>query len=457
MGKALHGALRKLSRAPYVDERAIKELAREIQRALLQADVNVELVLGLTKRIEKRALEEKLQPGMGRKEHVIKIVYQELSAFLGKPAELTLEPGKPKILLMVGLQGSGKTTSVAKLAAHFRKRGFKVGIVCADTFRPGAFEQLSQLGQQVGIEVFGNPKAKDPIKLAKEGVKRFKDERLELIIVDSAGRHRKEEALMEEMRQIAKNINPDEIMLVVDGTIGQQAKEQAAAFKSATEIGSILVTKLDGTAKGGGAISAVAATDAPIKFIGVGEHVEDLEPFVPERFVARLLGMGDIETLLKKIEEVAKEEKLKPADMKAILAGKLTLRDVYDQLEAMSKMGSLKKLMQMIPGVGVAVPDEQMRVGEEKLKKFKVIMQSMTPQELEEPKVLNASRIRRVAKGAGTSEADVRELLKQYDLVKKLIKTFAKGRGPKFGPWAKIMKEMSKGGQRDLGPGGKTS
>ncbi|MDI6883861.1 MAG: signal recognition particle protein Srp54 [Hadesarchaea archaeon] len=456
LGRALHGALRKLSRAPHIDERAIKELVREIQRALLQADVNVELVLGLTKRIEKRALEEKLPPGMGRKEHVIKIVYQELSEFLGKPSELALEPGKSKVLLMVGLQGSGKTTSVAKLVAHFKKRGFKVGTVCADTFRPGAYEQLSQLGQQVGVGVFGDPKAKDSIKLAKEGVKRLKDERLELIVVDSAGRHRKEEALMEEMRQIAKGIKPDEIMLVVDGTIGQQAKEQAAAFKSATEIGSILVTKLDGTAKGGGALSAVAATGAPIKFIGVGEHIEDLEPFVPERFVARLLGMGDIETLLKKIQEVAEEEKLKPADMKAILAGKLTLRDVYDQLEAMSKMGSLKKLMQMIPGMGVAVPDEQMRVGEEKLKKFKVIMQSMTPQELENPKLLHASRIRRVAKGSGTSEAEVKELLKQYDLMRKFIKTFAKGRGPKFGPWAKLMKEM-KGAPPDFGSGGKTS
>ncbi|MDI6642984.1 MAG: signal recognition particle protein Srp54 [Candidatus Hodarchaeaceae archaeon] len=456
LGRALHGALRKLSRAPHIDERAIKELVREIQRALLQADVNVELVLGLTKRIEKRALEEKLPPGMGRKEHVIKIVYQELSEFLGKPSELALEPGKSKVLLMVGLQGSGKTTSVAKLVAHFKKRGFKVGTVCADTFRPGAYEQLSQLGQQVGVEVFGDPKAKDSIKLAKEGVKRLKDERLELIVVDSAGRHRKEEALMEEMRQIAEGIKPDEIMLVVDGTIGQQAKEQAAAFKSATEIGSILVTKLDGTAKGGGALSAVAATGAPIKFIGVGEHIEDLEPFVPERFVARLLGMGDIETLLKKIQEVAEEEKLKPADMKAILAGKLTLRDVYDQLEAMSKMGPLKKLMQMIPGMSVAVPDEQMRVGEEKLKKFKVIMQSMTPQELENPKLLHASRIRRVAKGSGTSEAEVKELLKQYDLMRKFIKTFAKGRGPKFGPWAKLMKEM-KGALPDFGSGGKTS
>jgi signal recognition particle subunit SRP54 len=456
LGRALHGALQKLTRATHVDERTIKEFVREIQRALLQADVNVELVLGLTRRIEKRALEEKLPPGMGRKEHVIKIVYEELSAFLGKPAQLQLEPRKSTVLLMVGLQGSGKTTSVAKLAAHFKKRGFKVGIVCADTFRPGAYEQLSQLGQQVNVAVYGDPKAKDSIKLAREGVKRFKDERLELIIVDSAGRHRKEEALMEEMKQIAKVVGPDEVMLILDATIGQQAKEQAAAFKAATDIGSILVTKLDGTAKGGGALSAVAATGAPIKFIGTGEHIDDLEPFVPERFVARLLGMGDIETLLMKIKEATEEEKLKPADMKAILAGKLTLRDVYDQLEAMSKMGPLKKLLQMIPGIGVTMPEEQVQVGEEKLKRFKVIMQSMTPEELEDPKVLNVSRIRRVAKGSGTSETEVKELLKQYEFMKKFIKAFAKGRGQKFGPFAKLMKEMSKGAPPDFG-GGKHS
>ncbi len=446
LGKSLHSALQKLTRATHVDERVIKELVRDIQRALLQADVNVELVLELTKRIEKRALEEKLPPGMARKEHIIKIVYGELSALMGRPVPLQLKPGEPTVLLMVGLQGSGKTTSVAKLAAHFKKRGFKVGIVCADTFRPGAYEQLSQLGQQVGIGLFGDPKAKDPVKLAKEGVKRFKKERLELIIIDSAGRHRKEEALMEEMRQIAKTIGPDEIMLVVDGTMGQQAKEQAAAFKATTDIGSILITKLDGTAKGGGALSAVTAIGAPIKFIGTGEHIDDLERFVPERFVARLLGMGDIETLLKRIEETARAEEMKPADMKAILAGKLTLRDVYSQLEMMGKMGPLKKLMQMIPGVGVAVPEEQMRVGEEKLKRFKVIMQSMTSEELENPGVLNASRIRRVARGSGTSEADVKELLKQYEMIRKLIKTIAKGRGPKFGPFAKLMKELSKDG-----------
>ncbi|MGQ9788107.1 MAG: signal recognition particle protein Srp54 [Candidatus Hadarchaeaceae archaeon] len=447
LGRALHGALQKITRAAYVDERAVKDLVREIQRALLQADVNVELVLSLTKRIEKRALGEKLPPAMSRKEHIIKIVYDELSAFLGKPASLQLEAGKSKVLLMVGLQGSGKTTSVAKLAAYFKKRGYKPAIVSADTYRPGAYEQLNQLGVQIGVEVFGDPNSSDPISLAKEGTKRFKKERSELIIIDTAGRHRREEALMKEMQEIAKAVGPDEIILVIDGTIGQQAKEQAAAFRQATPIGSILVTKLDGTAKGGGALSAVAATGAPIKFIGVGEHIEDLEPFVPEKFVARLLGMGDLETLLQKIDEVTKEEKLKPADIKAMMAGKITLRDVYDQLEALSKMGPLRKIMQMIPGLGVSLPEEQVKVGEEKLKKFKYIMQSMTPQELEDPKIMNASRIRRVAKGAGTAEAEVRELLKQYEMMKRFIKAFAKGRGAKLGQLGKMFRGGTGGGE----------
>ena len=444
LGRALHGALQKLTRSKHVDEQAIKELVRDIQRALLQADINVQMVLDLTKRIEKRALDEKLPLGMTRKEHVIKIVYEELSTFMGRPTLFQLKPGQTTTLLMVGLQGSGKTTSVAKLATHFQKRGFKVGVVCADTYRPGAYEQLRQLGEQTGVKVFGDPKAKDSIKMAKEGVEHFKRERPDLVIVDSAGRHRREEALMEEMKQIAKSVKPDEAMLVIDGTLGQQAREQAAAFKAATDIGSILVTKLDGTAKGGGALSAVAATGAPIKFIGVGEHIDDLEPFVPERFVARLLGMGDIETLLKRVQEAAEAEEIKPADMKSILAGKLTLRDVYQQLEMMGKMGPLKKIMQMIPGVGMTLPDEQMRVGEEKLKRFKVIMQSMTPQELEDPKVINASRVKRVARGSGTSETDVKELLKQYELMRKFIKSMAKGRGIKRGPLAKMLKQMPK-------------
>ncbi len=443
LGRALHGALQKLTRSTHVDERAIKELVRDIQRALLQADVNVQMVLTLTKRIEKRALEEKLSPGASRKEHLIKIVYEEISAFMGQPSEFKLR-GRPMKVLMVGLQGSGKTTSVAKMAAYFQKRGFRTGMVCADAYRPGAYEQVRQLGEQAGVEVFGDSQEKDAIKLANEGVKHFKQAGLDLILIDTAGRHRREKALMKEMKEIAEEVKPDEIILVVDGTLGQQAKEQAAAFKEATDVGSILVTKLDGTAKGGGALSAVAATGAPIKFVGTGEKLGEIEPFAPERFVARLLGMGDIETLLRRIKETMKPEEVKPEEAKAIMAGKLSLRDVYDQLERVSKMGPLKKLLQMVPGVGVSLPDEQMRIGEEKLKRFKVIMQSMTSEELDNPRVIKGARIRRIARGSGTSEKDVRELLKQYELMRKLIKSVARGRIPKVGPLGKMFKQMPK-------------
>jgi signal recognition particle subunit SRP54 len=442
LGRAIHSALQKVARSPHVDERVIKDLVRDIQRALLQADVNVRLVLSLSKRIEQRALEEKPPPGVDKRAHIMRIVYEELSEFLGKPGKFVLEPGKTKVLMMVGLQGSGKTTSVAKLANYYGKRGFRVGVVCADTYRPGAYEQLLQLGEQAGFRVFGDPNSSDAVDVARRGVEHFRELKCELIIVDTAGRHKNEEELMREMKELADKVKPDEVMLVVDGTIGQQAKAQAEAFNAATALGSIMVTKLDGTAKGGGALSAVAATGASIKFVGTGEHLDDIEPYDPARFLARLLGLGDLETLLKKMEEVFSKEKIRVPEKKDLLTGRITLKDVYDQLEALSKMGPLKKVLQMLPGIGVSIPEEQFRIGEEKLKKFKVIMQSMTPQELENPKILNTSRIRRIARGSGTSEADVRELLKQYELMQKLLKSLLRGRIPKMGPWSKLLRKI---------------
>jgi len=441
LGKALHGALQKLARAPHLDEQTVGELVRDLQRALLQADVNVQLVLDLTKRLQERLRKETPPPGMSRREHAVKLVYEELSGLLGKPSSFELKKGGPTVVLMVGLQGSGKTTSVAKLAHHFKRRGFRVGVVCADTFRAGAYDQLSQLAKKAGVEIWGDPEGRDPVELARRGAEELRG-RGDLILVDSAGRHKEERGLMEEMRRVAEAVRPDEVMLVVDGTLGQQAREQAEAFKKVTPLGSILVTKLDGTAKGGGALSAVAATGAPIKFIGTGEHLEDLEPFSPPRFMARLLGMGDLETFLKKVEETmgkGAEEGVKEA-----LRGKLTLRTVYEQLEAMSRMGPLKKIAGLLPGLGVSLSEEQMRVGEEKLKRFRVIMQSMTPQELDNPEILNAPRIRRIARGSGTSEAEVRELLKQYELMKRMLKTLGRGRLPRAGPLGKLVRELEK-------------
>jgi len=302
LGSSLTDAIKKIFRASVVDETAVKELVRDIQRALLQADVNVQLVLEISKRIEEQALKEKMPPGISRREHVIKVVYEELTRFVGeKPVPLDVEPGKRKIIMLVGIQGSGKTTTAAKLARFYQKRGLKPALICADTYRPGAFAQLQQMAARANVPIFGDLKAKDPVKVVSEGLKLFSDK--DLIIVDTAGRHKEEKDLIREMKTLEQKIKPDEVVMVIDGTIGQQALLQAKTFHEATPIGAILVTKLDGSARGGGALSAVAATGAPIKFIGTGEKIEDIESFIPSRFVGRLLGMGDLETLLEKVKD----------------------------------------------------------------------------------------------------------------------------------------------------------
>ncbi|MBS7660205.1 MAG: signal recognition particle protein Srp54 [Candidatus Bathyarchaeia archaeon] len=431
LGSSLHEALKKIFKAAVVDEAAIKELIRDVQRALLQADVNVKLVLEISKRIEDRAIKEKVPPGISRREHIIKVLYEELTRFLGeKPVPLKVEPGKRKVVMLVGIQGSGKTTVAAKLARYYQKRGLKTALICADTYRPGAFEQLQQLANRIGVPVYGDPKSKQPVKIALEGLERFKN--YDLVIIDTAGRHKEEQELIKEMKALEDKIKPDEVILVIDGTIGQQAMVQAKAFSEATSIGSIIVTKLDGSARGGGALSAVAAIGAPIKFIGTGEKIDDIEPFVPSRFVGRLLGMGDLETLLEKVKEA--EVKVPEKKAKAILSGKFTLTDMYEQFEAMRKMGPFQKILKMLPGMSYNVPDEMLEVAENKLEKWRVIIQSMTPEERENPKIINSSRIRRIARGSGTSEKDVKELLKQYVLMRRMLKALRrKRRLPFFG------------------------
>lgn len=430
LGSSLYQALRKVFRASVVDEATVKELARDIQRALLQADVNVQLVLEISKRIEDRALKEKVPPGISRHEHVIKVVYEELTRFLGeKPVPLRAEPGKRKVLMLVGIQGSGKTTASAKLARYFQKRGIKTALVCADTFRPGAYAQMQQLASRINVPTYGDAKAKDPVKIASEGLKHFADK--DFIMVDTSGRHKEEKSLIEEMKQLEKAIKPDEVMLVVDGTIGQQAAIQAKAFHDATPIGSILVAKLDGSARGGGALSAVATTGAPIKFISTGEKIEDIEAFVPQRFVGRLLGMGDLETLLEKVKEA--EIRVPEKKAKQILSGKFTLTDMYEQFEALRGMGPFKRLLKMFPGMGYNIPDDAMETAQGKLETWRVIIQSMTPKERDNPKIFSPSRIRRVARGSGTSEKEVKELLKQHAMMKRMMKTLRRKRLPMFG------------------------
>jgi signal recognition particle subunit SRP54 len=426
LGSSLTDAIKKVFRSSVVDEATVKELVRDIQRALLQADVNVQLVLGISKRIEERSLTEKVPPGISRREHVIKVVYEELTRFVGdKPVALKMEPGKKYLLMLVGIQGSGKTTHAAKLARYLQKKGLKPALICADTFRPGAFAQLQQLSNRINIPIYGDPKAKDALKVVSEGIKQFSDK--DIVIVDTAGRHKEEQELIREMKVLERSIKPDEVMMVIDGTIGQQALLQAKTFHEATPIGSILLTKLDGSARGGGALSAVAATGAPIKFIGTGEKVEDIEPFIPSRYVGRLLGMGDLETLLEKVQEA--EIKVPEKKAKAILSGKFTLTDMYEQFEAVKGMGPFRKVLNMLPGMSQNIPEDMLNTAEGRLEKWRVIIQSMQLEEKDNPKTLNFSRVRRIARGSGTAEKDVKELLKQYVMMRRMLKMMKRKKG----------------------------
>lgn len=427
LGSSLHNSLRKIFRAAVVDEAVVKELVRDIQRSLLQADVNVRLVLEISKRIEERSLEEKLPPGIPRREHVIEVVYEELTRFIGeKPIALKVSPGKRNVFMLVGIQGSGKTTTTAKLARYFQKRGFKTAIICADTYRPGALAQLQQLVKNANVPVYGGEGKSNLVKIAHEGLRRF--EKYEVILIDTAGRHKDEKSLINEMIKLERTIKPNEVIMVIDGTIGQQASVQAEAFNKATPIGSIIVAKLDGSSRGGGALSAVAATNAPIKFIGTGEKIDDLEAFDPSRFVGRLLGMGDIQSLIEKVREA--EVKVPEKKVRDMLRGKFTLADMYEQFDAISKMGPFGRILKMLPGIGYNIPDDMKEMAEDHIEKWKVIIQSMTPQERESPKILKASRIRRIARGSGTTEKDVKTLVNQYFMTRKMMKTLRRRKLP---------------------------
>jgi signal recognition particle subunit SRP54 len=435
LGRSLRDAVKKLLRLAVVDEKAVKELVRDLQRALLQSDVNVNLVLQISQAVEKRSLEEKLPPGISRHDHVVKVLYEELTRFLGEePAKLTIEPGKTQIIMLVGIQGTGKTTASVKLARFYQKRGLRPAIICADTYRPGAFDQLKQLADRVSVPVYGEPNAKEPLKIVRKGMEQFGNEKYDLIIVDTAGRHKNETELMNEMKDLAKQIQPDEIILAIDASIGQAATSQAAAFNDSTKIGSILVTKLDGTAKGGGALSAVAATHAKIKFIGTGEKIDDIEQFIPATFVGRLLGMGDIKSLVEKVREAQVEIPQKKA--RAFLEGKFTLKDMYEQMVAVRKMGPLKKLVGMVPG-GMNIPDDAMETAEKRLDTWRVIIQSMTRDEIEDPKLVDSSRARRIARGSGAADRDVKEMINQYFMMKKMMKSM-KRRGGALGRGGKL-------------------
>ncbi len=407
-------------------EEAVNEFVKELQKELIKSDVNLKLVAEISNRIKQRALSEAPPPGIPKKHWFITIVYEELVKMLGGDKKPSVKPPKkPWVILLVGLQGSGKTTTAAKLAYFYKLEGYKVGLVAADPYRPAAYEQLKQLGDKVGIPVYGEPGEQDSVKIAKNGVNYFLKSGFDVIVIDTAGRHHKEEALLEEMKQLYNEIEPDEVMLVIDASMGQQAYTIAKKFHEAAPIGSIIVTKLDGTAKGGGALSAVAATGAQIKFVGTGELIEDFEVFKPPSFVSRILGFGDLESLVERVKKAQIE--LTEKDVEEMLKGKLNMRLVYKQLLSLKKLGPMRKILQAIPGLELKLPFEvDSKELDEKLAKWIAIINSMTYEELDNPEIIDRSRMKRIARGAGVNVEDVRELLRQYELVKKMMKSLRK-------------------------------
>jgi signal recognition particle subunit SRP54 len=445
LGESLKNTLSKIAKAMFVDETLINELIKDIQRALLQADVNVKLVFELTQKIKERALKEQAPHGLTKKEQLINIVYEELVRFLGgEKGELKLADKKPNKIMLIGLFGSGKTTQAGKLAKYFTKRGKKVALLGLDVHRPAAMDQLEQVAKGAHVPAFIKRGEKDPIKIYKEFEKQYPE--YDVLIIDTAGRDALSADLIEELKKVHDLAKADEALLVISADIGQAAQAQAKAFHDAGAITGVIVTKMDGTAKGGGALTACSVTGAPVKFIGVGEKIDDLEQFNPQGFVGRLLGMGDIEALLEKAKEAITETEAKDLQQK-LLKGEFNLIDLHQQMEAMSKMGPLAKVMEMIPGMGqIQMPKEALQVQEGKLKKWKHAMNSMTKNELEDPEIIDANRIDRIAKGSGLDATEIRDLLKQYRQSKKLIKMLKGAGSPE-----KLMKKLggkAKGGMK---------
>ena len=421
----LRDAIKKIVKSSGIDEDLIKELSKDVQRALLQSDVNVRLVLEITKQLEERSLNETPPPGLSRKDHIVKILYDELAKLLGKETDFDFKPNKQNKIIMLGIQGSGKTTVTAKLAKFLMKQGYKVGVIGADTYRPGALVQLRTMCEKSNVEVYGEENNKDSPNIVRNGLHHFEGMPLDVVLIDTAGRHKEEQDLLDEMEQINKVADSDLALLVIDGTIGQQCFNQAEAFHKTIPVGGIIITKLDSSAKGGGAIAASAATGAQIMYIGTGERIDDLEKFSPTRFVGRLLGMGDIQAVLdlaKRLENEGDEVRLK-----RISTGKMNMDDFFYQLEEVTKVGSLRGFLDNMPGLSGMVKDDQLDQMEDRVSKWRYIIQSMTKEEKADPDLLNSSRIKRIARGSGWSEHEVKELLKNYKNSKNMMKA-SKGR-----------------------------
>ena len=411
--KGLSNLIAKLTGKAVIDEKFLNDILEELKLILIQNDVEIPLANSFIENIRKKCLKEKVPKGLTLREFVLKTIYEELVNFLGREKASLL--GKRRIML-IGLFGSGKTTTCAKIARFLQKQGLKPALVCLDYHRAAAPEQLIELGQKIGAKVFVSEN-KNPFELAE---KVLKEEKYDSLIFDTAGRDALDKELSKELKELGKIIKPDEVLLVIPADIGKIAGKQAKEFNKLVGITGVIITRMDGTAKGGAALAACYATGSKVKFIGTGEKLEDFEFYDPKRFVSRLLGLGDLETLLEKVREagITKEKAEK------IVEGEFTLEDFIEQFENLSKVGSLDKIVSLIPGLSTRIPKEVLEEQERKIKVFKSIIQSMTREERRNPEIINASRIRRIAKGSGRSEKDVRELLTQYNQMKKLLKRF---------------------------------
>lgn len=431
LGQKIKEALNKLNKTDEINQQIFTEMLNSLSLALIKSDVNLKLVKVLQNKIRNEFTDIKDQIG-NKKLMIQKSVVKALQEMLtSEKNPYNMIKGKSNVVMFVGLQGSGKTTTCTKYANYYQKKGWKVGLVCADTFRAGAFDQLKQNATKCRIAFYGSYTEMDPVKIAEEGVSKFKKEKYELIIVDTSGRHKQEEALFKEMRQIESVIKPDDIIFVMDSHIGQACHEQALAFNQSVKIGSVIITKLDGHAKGGGALSAVAATKSPIIFIGTGEYFDDFEKFNPEGFIKRLLGMGDIKGLFEKIKDVYKPEDQKDLE-KMFKKGKFNLKDMRDQYNYIMKMGPLDKVMEMIPGMSNIMPKGGEKEASKKIKRYICIMDSMTDDELSCKVKIDENRIKRIVRGSGSSFSEVKMMLEEYRNMAKIMEKMgglAKGKG----------------------------
>jgi signal recognition particle subunit SRP54 len=420
LGKALKKAQDRIMNSILLDKDVVDAIVKELQRALIEADVDVLLVKKLSDEIRKAAFDERIK-GIEKKEHLIKLLHDKLTEILGEYKKLELKKTSTKIMLL-GLYGSGKTTTVAKLGNYYQKRGKKVALVGLDVHRPAAKEQLQQLANKNNLKVFVDFEEKNPIKTWKKFKKEL--EKFEVILIDTAGRHTLDKELIKEMKDLGKEISPDEVILVITADIGQAAKKQAKEFQDALKISGVIITKMDSSAKAGGALTACKETNASVYFITTGEKINDIEEFNPKSFLSRLLGMGDLETLIEKVRSVTDEKKQEEMQKK-MQEGKLSLEDVIAQVKSMGQMGGLDKIKSLIPGIGnVKMKEGVFEQTEEKLAKWEHIIKSMTREEKENPEIFEkqTSRISRVAKGAGVNSSDVRSLLKQHKMLQGFIK-----------------------------------